>query len=144
MYGSLDELKKLIPESELIQLTDDENTGAVNDAVILELVSGVDELIDSHLRGRFALPLDPVPPLIRKIALDLYVYEIYGHRPVFGIPESIEKKRTAQMKVLASIRSGELQLGIAGAATPAAPSSPNSIKSGGIIPVFTPDTLKNF
>lgn len=144
MYGSLEEIRKRIPESELIQLTDDDSTGEVDETVILELISGVDELIDSHLRGRYSLPLDPVPPMVRAIALDLYLYEVYGHRPAFGIPETVKDKRANQMKVLVAIKNGELQLGIAGAVTPPAATSANSIKAAGPQPVFTPDTLKNF
>ena len=144
MYGSIDELKRRIPESTLIQLTDDNGLGEVDESVIQELAAGVDELIDSHLRGRFSLPLSPVPGIIRAIALDLYIFEVYGRRPEFGIPDAVEKKRGAQMKVLVGIKNGDIQLGIAGSATPAAAAPANSIQVAPGNSVFTTESLKNF
>ena len=145
MYGSLDQLKKRLPESELIMLTDDDSTGEFNEAVFQELAAGVDELIDSHLRGRFALPLNSVPGIISAIALDLYLFELYGRRPTFEIPKTVETKRNNQMRVLVGIKKGDIQLGIAGVATPAAATSINSIQvAGGNPQVFTAESLKNF
>lgn len=144
MYGNLDQLKKRISEDTLIQLTDDQDMGVINEAVITEIAAGVDELIDGYLRGNYGLPLSPVPGLIQAIALDLYVYEIFGRRPTFGIPEAVDKKRAAQVKVLEKIQSGAVQLGSAGAVSAPAQTSKNSIQAVAPKAVFDPDTLDRY
>lgn len=144
MYCTLDDLKKRIPENDLIQLTDDADQGVIDEATVNDLIASAGEVIDGYLRGRYALPLNPVPGMIRAIALDLVIYVLYGRRPTFGIPEAVEKQQAVQMKILKQIQDGVVTLGSNGVATPAAATSKNIILVSAATPVFTNDTLRNF
>lgn len=143
-YCTLNNLTTRIPEHDLIQLTDDDDQGQVNETVVTDTIASVSEMIDGFLRGRYALPLLPVPGMIRAIAVDLVIYDLYGRRPTFGIPEAVEKKQAAQMKVLKQIQDGVVTLGSAGTTSPAAELSANTIQAAPPRPVFTPDTLRNY
>ena len=65
-YCSLADLQLAVPLQTLIWLSnDDESAGAINAAVVEEGVRQAEELVDAHLRGRYNLPLDPVPSVVR-------------------------------------------------------------------------------
>ena len=112
-----DIISRRVPESELIQLTDDADTGLVNTDVVDDIISEADELIDGFLRHRYDLPLSPVPGLLTGIAVDLCVYALYQRRAHVDTPETIIAGHKNAMKLLASIQRGELTLGVSAAAS---------------------------
>jgi phage gp36-like protein len=143
MYcGDIDQLKKRIPEEVLVQLTDDQNLGVIDEAVILEIGAGVDELIDGKLRGVYELPLATVPGIIKAIATDLMIYELHSRR--VGIPESIEKKYTNQMKILDQIHSGAVRLGIGAVITPPAETATEGLLVATGDKMFSPAILDRY
>ena len=143
MYcGDLDQLKKRIPEEILIQLTDDQNLGVIDESVVLEIGTGVDELIDGKLRGVYELPLAAAPGIIKAIAIDLMIYELYSRR--IGIPESIEKKYANQMKILDQIHSGAVRLGIGAVVTPPAETAAEGLLVSTGDKLFPPATLDRY
>ena len=103
-YCTLDDIKsKRIPESTLVDLTDDDNAGVVDEAVVAGTIADADELIDGYLRGRYLLPLAPVPGLINSLSADLAVYHLFGRRAEFEIPKSVSEKNANALKVLDKI-----------------------------------------
>lgn len=142
MYASLEDLKKRVPEEVLVQLTDDNGLGVVDEAMVLGIAADVDELIDGKLRGVYELPLTSVPGIIKAIALDLLTYELYSRR--LTVPESVKDRFANQMKVLDQIHSGAIKLGIGAVITPAAetPSDGMLVSSGDKI--FSSDLLERY
>lgn len=124
-----------------MQLTDDDNTGVVNDAVVSGIISDADELIDGHLMGRYALPLTIIPGIVRSLSLDISAYNLYGRRAEFEIPKSVSDKYSAALKVLASIQKGDIKLGVAGVATPAPEATGDGMQATEPTRVFTEDLL---
>ena len=111
MYCTLDDLKKDISETELIQLTDDERTGAVNEDRVNAAAGDAAELIDGFLRGRYALPLNPVPAIIKTIAKEITIYRLYLRRKRQSITQQMTDSYNAQMKLLGQIQKGDVNLG---------------------------------
>ena len=117
-YSSLDDIKKLIPEETIIQLTDDENLGFVNQSRIDEAIAQADAEIDSYCGGRYTVPLSPVPDIIRKISVDIAIYNLYSRR-VEVIPETRAERYKNAIRQLEGIAKGTISIGEA-AAPPAA------------------------
>jgi phage gp36-like protein len=111
-YCTLDSIEA--PEKDLIELTDDAGIGVIDQAVVDKAIAHADELIDGYLRGRYPLPLNPVPGLIAALSADISLYRLYGRRPRLSIPESLSDKYKNALKLLDNIQKGQITLGIGG------------------------------
>lgn len=109
-YSTLDDIKKLLPEENLIQLTDDAGSGVVDADVVDEAITYADQLIDGYLRGRYTLPLSTVPSFLKKLSIDLVIFYLYGRRPEIQ-NENVEKKYTNVIRILEQIQAGKITLG---------------------------------
>jgi len=108
-YCTIDDIRNQLDESKLIQLTDDEGTGTVDTARVERAIEDAGEEIDTHVGARYAVPLDPVPPMLRKAAVDIAVYNLYGRRE--KVPEMrVERYRNA-LRFLDQVSRGRLSLG---------------------------------
>lgn len=134
--------KKRIPTDTLIQLTDDENLGVINEATVAGCIADAQVLFEGYMRGRYPLPLDPVPDLAVSIVADLACYGIYALKPQFEIPETITGRRDTALKLLARIQDGKMPL-FDPVVTPPATGG-NSVQFTTPQPVFTNETLRNF
>ena len=112
MYCTLADLQAVTPEADLIQLTDDLESGLVNETVVDAVAADAAELIDGYLRGRYTLPLAPVPGIVRQIAVDLTTYRLYCRR-MPTVPDGITARQTNALKLLDAIQKGVLTLGAA-------------------------------
>ena len=110
-YCTLDDIKRnRIPESVLIQLTDDENLGVVDEAVVNGAIADADEVIDGFARGRYPLPLTPVPGIVRTWSMDIATYGLYGRRAAFEPPKTVAERYTTALKLLERVQDGKLKL----------------------------------
>jgi len=80
MYCTLDDLKKQVPEGVLVELTDDEGLGEVNAGRVDRAIEDAADLINSYVAARYPTPLNPVPGVIRKIAVDIALYNLFSRR----------------------------------------------------------------
>jgi phage gp36-like protein len=145
MYNTLEKIKKLrIPESLLIQLTDDADLGVVDTETIDGVIVAGDALIDSYLRGRLALPLSPVPDLIPELALDIYAYGLYSLKPAFEVPKTIADRYSAAVATLKLIQKGDVKLGAAEIETPAAPGASSGVVSRTRTALFGDDRMGSY
>jgi phage gp36-like protein len=102
-----------LSESDLIDLTDDEGLGTVNTARVDSAITSASELIDGYLRGRYTLPLSPVPGVLKTLAISIAIYNLYARTKRAVMPESIEKRYAADIKLLTDIQKGVITLGVA-------------------------------
>jgi phage gp36-like protein len=137
-YATLDDLKKILNEAVLIDLTDDAGAGVIDSAVVDNSLEAADVEIDAYLGERYSLPLSPAPAIVAKLAGDLAVFNLYSRRE--GPPDHWQARYNNVIKMLAKIQAGDIGLGIG---DPAATASDGAeIVSEDRI--FTRDTLKNF
>ena len=112
MYCTLADIQSTVPENDLIELTDDSLPPATVDQVKVDrAISDAGELIDGSLRGRYSLPLAPVPGLINTLAVDLAIYRLYSRRIKLSPPEVVGERHKEALKLLEQIRSGRISLG---------------------------------
>lgn len=144
-YCTLVDLKNALPEDQLILLTDD--TGQAGAVVVTSVVDAAiadaDDVIDGYLRGRHSLPLAVTPRLIRRISVDLAIYNLYSRRPDVEPYELIKERKAAALKLLAAIQKGEVTLGLE---TGSAPPSPAEYKTnkGSNDRIFAKDVLDKY
>ncbi|HOT30135.1 MAG TPA: DUF1320 domain-containing protein [Candidatus Ozemobacteraceae bacterium] len=120
-YCTSEDIEKHLPEVELIQLTDDAGTGAIDAALVTEAVETGDAIINGYLSTRaVTLPLNPVPKLINAISIDLAIWALYNRRFSQKLPENVTERYENALKLLQQIQSGKLSWGSA-EAQPALP-----------------------
>jgi len=151
-YCTLNDIKKLLPEETLIQLTDDENLkpaaidpGNAAHAKIIgridEAIATADAEIDGYCAGRYSVPFSPVPPVIKGLSVEIAVYRLYQRRTV---PERTEKSYDKAVARLKDISKGLMTLGVAPQPAPADTGDGVSVNCTAEDRIFTRDTLKGF
>jgi phage gp36-like protein len=81
-YITVDDLKKAMPEAELIQLTDDEKAGSLTAAALArinEAIAGAGADIDSYAGTRYATPLQ-TSEKVQDLACDLTIWRLEKRR----------------------------------------------------------------
>lgn len=109
-YSTLTDVKKLIPEDTLIQLTDDEGAGVINEARVTEAIAQADSEIDSYLGIRYSVPLSPVPDVVKKLSVDMAIYNLYSRR-VEEIPATRADRYKNSIRLLEGISKGTVSIG---------------------------------
>lgn len=100
MYCDLDALKKAMPETIVIRLTDDEGEGDVNAGIAQDCLDSASAEIDGYIGGRVAVPLAaPYPPQIVKYCCDIAAYNLYS-RLREEIPASRQERYGAAIRWL--------------------------------------------
>lgn len=148
MYCTVEDLLGQIPEPVLIQLVDDEDEspatladagpamlGRINAAI----TAAADE-INGYCMTRYPVPFSPVPGLIRKLAVDMALYNLFARR---GYDEdsadrSVLDRYKYAVKTLEMIAKGTVTLG-----TPVPPAASEvDIRSSGRL--FSREKLDGF
>lgn len=112
-YCTRADIGNAIPEITLIQLSNDDPAAEQpNENVIGDSVRQAEELVDGYLRGRYNLPLDPVPTVLRDAVVYLARHWLYQRRPEGAMPDPVKDSRKDTIKLLESIRDGVVTLGM--------------------------------
>jgi phage gp36-like protein len=119
-YCSLADLKKQLNETVLINLTDDNGESIQEDKIDSAITDAAAE-IDSYAQAQYAVPFNPIPEMIRKISVDIAVYNLFSKR---GFDEEKEKNIVSRYKnavrFLENLAKGVVGFGKAEAPPPAA------------------------
>ena len=111
-YCNLDNIKQVISEAELIQLTDDNNTGVINENIVNSAISYAETTINGYISSRYSLPLSETPELIKTFAIDLSIYRLHSRRFMLDMPESLEVRYKNIIRELEKIQKGTISLNI--------------------------------
>jgi phage gp36-like protein len=109
-YSTVTDIKKLLPEELLIQLTDDENTETVNSSRVNEAIAQADAEIDSYCGIKYSVPFTTVPDIVKKISVDITIYNLYSRR-VEVIPETRADRYKNAIRQLEGISKGLISIG---------------------------------
>ena len=142
-YCSLDDLQLAIPPQTLIWLSnDDESATAVNAGVVEQAVVQAEELVDGFLRGRYNLPLSPVPTIVKDMTVNLPRHWLYARRPEGNeLPDAVVRTYKSAMSLLETIRDGKLTIG---QPTGEALAEPGEVKVRARHRIFGQDTLDRY
>jgi len=109
MYCTLTDMQEQIPESDLISLTDDADAGIIDTSVTDRAIADADAEIDGYCGKRYAVPFTTVPPVIRKLSVDIAIYNLFARRQ--GAPEDRRNRYKDAIKFLENVAKGLVSLG---------------------------------
>lgn len=111
MYATIEDVIARYGDDEIWGMVGDDDSGELKADILDRALSDASEEIDLHLRGRYQLPLIPVPGVLIRICVDIAASLI----PANGAEESelvTERAKTARA-LLGKIGSGKVALGVA-------------------------------
>lgn len=109
-YSTVEDLKAIIPEQHLINLTNDSALASeINTIKINDAIEYADELINSYLRNKYVLPLKFIPQIIVQLSSDIAVYRLYSRRPQ-ELPKHIQTNYDEAKKILEKIQKEQILL----------------------------------
>jgi phage gp36-like protein len=109
-YCTQSDILEQLDESELIQLTDDDDLGVVDVSVVTRAIADADAEIDGYCGTRYTVPFATVPDIIRKFSVDVAIYNLYARRR--GAPEDRKQRYDAALRFLRDIAKGVASLGV--------------------------------
>jgi len=137
MYATQTDLNLRITQSELLRLTDENDTGAVVTATVTAALEAADREIDSYLAAvPYSLPLAEAQPLLVPLACDIAIWNLYA-LDESGAPENRKVRYQEAIKALERIRSGHQKLTVA-----AASASDSGAEFSGPERLFTRETMR--
>lgn len=77
MYATVDDMIARYGELELIQISDRDHTGAVDNTVVNTALLDASHEIDGYL-ARYTPPITPTPPELRRVTCDIAHYRLCG------------------------------------------------------------------
>lgn len=106
-YATLADLEARFEERELVQLTDDANTGAIDQARIDQALASASAVVEGYVAATYSLdPDQPVPPLLVDCACDIARFKLYRSTP----PEDVTLRQGQAIRFLEAIRKGTMKL----------------------------------
>lgn len=140
-YIVIDDMITKYGEEELIILSDKSvpPTGSYDSETIENAISDAQAEIDAYLSSRYALPLNEVPGILKRLACEIARYHLFGS----ALTEEAEKKYANAIKFLEKVSSGKASLGI-NEITGAAPTSESSADYFSNGRVFDSKTLGDY
>lgn len=118
MYCSLVDLKGRISEEKILALADFDDTGEIDNVEVQERISNsfadAAAEIDSYCQARYQIPFNPVPDVIKKLAIDISLYNLFSLRGFDeGSPDKVISDRyKAAIKTLENISKGIVTVGV--------------------------------
>ena len=142
MYSTAQMILDRIPEKQLIQLTDDNRLGVVDQALVTAAQTSAQGLVDGYCGVKYSVPFATVPDLIPALEADIAAYLLYK-RKVDEIPPAKQKSYDDAIAFLKDVSKGVASLGVdpAPAATSEGGASCNKTTDDRI---FTRDKLSGF
>lgn len=127
-------------DREVIALTDRDQVGVIDSAVLARALADTDAEIDSYLAGRYSLPLTGSFPALKRHACNMARYHLSGAE-VTEV-DTVRTRYKDAIRYLESIRDGKTRLAADAAGAPATEAARIGIV--GSDRTFTSDTLADF
>ncbi len=108
-YCTESDIQKQLSPEQLIELTDDDGNDLPDSGVIEQAIADADAEIDSYLAGRYTVPVSPVPAVIRKLSVDIAIWNLYSRRTVTD--ENRKERYKAAIDLLKLVSEGKAALG---------------------------------
>lgn len=139
-YCAKADILEQLDEEILIQLTDDEGAGTVDDDMVTRAIADADAEIDSYCGVRYSVPFTTVPGMIRKLAVEFAIYNLYGRRK--GVSDDRKDRYNNGIRFLRDVSKGVVSLG---ADDPdSTPSDANAPQISSSERIFSREKMKGF
>jgi phage gp36-like protein len=128
-YCSKQDLIDRFGNDELVQLTDDANTGVINDVVLNQAISDASAEMDGYLASRYQLPLANQPQVLKPLACNITRYLLHDE----SAGDQVTKRYDAAIKSLVNISKGIISLGLTDTGTTAQSNDLVEMQSAGSV-----------
>jgi len=108
-YCTKADILEQLEEDVLIQLTDDDDAGVVDEGKVTRAIADADAEIDSYCGTKYDVPFSTVPVMLRKMSVDIAIYNLYARRR--GAPEDRKERYDDAISFLKDISKGIASLG---------------------------------
>lgn len=105
-YITVDGLEWRFGAREILQLSDRDRDGVADLDVLATAIYDVDSMINAHLASRYALPITPVPDLLKWIAAQLVRCNLHDDKK----PKAVQDNCDKAIEWLVMLASGEIDL----------------------------------
>src|SRR3989304_6022294 len=105
-YCTHADLLQRLSEQDLIDLTDKTGTGELDSDAEARAIADADAEIDSYCGSNYTVPFSPVPAMIRKISVDIAIYDLYGLNPTQKLPDDIKARYEKAIRFLKDVGNG--------------------------------------
>ena len=114
MYITREDIAAAVGKVELVQLSNDDGYGSEPDWEIVDrAIAYACELADGYLTGRYRLPLEPAPSILRPLCTDIARHWLHSRRiNAAEFPKPLQLSYENALKVMANIRDGKIHLGV--------------------------------
>lgn len=136
VYATQSDLEKLLPVRDLVGLTDDDDTGAVNTATVDTALETASITIDGYLSDRYELPFSTPPAILTNLCVDIAGHLLHIRRQQGS--EEWEKRHDNAIAFLEKVNSGKLKLGVG---DPRGTGSSDTMEVDAADRIFTRDEL---
>lgn len=109
MYCTVDDIKKMIPDVVIAQLTNDTGGQTIDTTKVDEAIAQAQGEIDAYVSTRYAVPLSPAPDILRKLCVDIAIYNLYS-RLVELTPQTRKDRYDSAISQLNNIAKGLILL----------------------------------
>lgn len=117
MYITREDVAAAVSLAELVQLSNDEGYGEPDWQIVDRAIAYACELADGYLMGRYALPLETAPSILRHLCTDIARHWLHQRRiNAAELPKPLQAAYDNAVKLLVQIRDGKIHLGIRAAA----------------------------
>lgn len=107
-YATRQDLIDRFGEGELIQLTDRDGGGVIDDTVLNDALADADDEVNARLAARFTLPLASTPRVLVRVAADVARYYLYDDRAT----DQVRRRYDDAIKLLTGIAQGTVNIGL--------------------------------
>ena len=109
-YIPRQDLVERIGEEELVLLSDRNNDGEADEAVIDRALADATDELNMHLACRYRLPLVEVPDTLKRLAVNLCLYWLCDSAR--SMSELVKERYESGIKTLRALGNGTLRLGL--------------------------------
>ncbi len=106
MYCTKQNMIDRYGNEELIQLTDRDNLGVIDDTVLGQAQADADAEIDGYLASRYTLPLPDVPTSLVRVACEISRYHLYDDTAPAGVKDRYDNS----VRFLRLVSKGDIRL----------------------------------
>lgn len=110
-YATVEDMVARFSELEVIQLTDHNQDGLIDEDVAAVALADATAEIDAYL-GRFKRPFTDVPPILKRLCCDIARYRLTAANGVLITDEIRNRYKIDVLDLLRAMAKGEVQLGV--------------------------------
>ncbi|SHH06198.1 gp436 family protein [Bradyrhizobium erythrophlei] len=109
-YATKDDIDQLYGTDLLVRVADYNRDGTPDPDVIAKGLQAADEICDAYLSAQYAVPVTPVPGIVKNCAIDIAVYKMALGRT--GRTDEMRVRYEDALSILEKISTGKVGLGL--------------------------------